>query len=692
MLILTKFQIECYLMKTLALKTQIEDYLVEKIIDNYEDKVTYKVEDLKLDKSALLSEYDISKKTLYEKLLSFKHTNIISVDKVFEYNQRLYTVSKLSTALKLKKYLLSNSMSESEINEIINSMLDMMLKLKQLELSINLKIDNFIITKEKSIVVNNSIDIISYIDDEKMIYQVGLLAHFLVTKESYERKAEELKPNHKYSKALCGLINRMLGIDNNKKFKTLQEIKTLVKQSVKYSEISCQPIVCEENSNNPISKMLSLMAVILVIVVGLYVLTSEKKVLQASEIGVLQSVQFHIAAYMNKSEAQFALGEMYEKGYTVDIDFKEALYWYEKSANNINITAQSYLGYLYKEGKMVPKDMNKALYWYEKAANNGSEIAQYSLGYLYYAGVDIQKNSKKAIKWLEKAGPQNYKSSYYILGLLYLNSDGEAIDYKKSFEYFSQGLDSNDSYSKMAVAYMYQSGYGVEKNHQKAIELYEEAAKSGHKVAQYNLGRIYHYGIGAKRDKQKARDWYRLAYYQGYKEAKKALNELNKKSKIKKKKQTEVKKTQGYNEPTVTKKYEEPESISYGRLIDRGEFIEDTQTGLYWQKDGESSGKLNFYQAKEYAKSLNLGGVKGWRVPTAKELQTIFPADKKPFINSFYNAEEYNRRKYRWTSYWTSELDNRMQDYAYIYQWYAKGGKNNCYASKNYVYVRCVHD
>jgi hypothetical protein len=40
----------------------------------------------------------------------------------------------------------------------------------------------------------------------------------------------------------------------------------------------------------------------------------------------------------------------------------------------------------------------------------------------------------------------------------------------------------------------------------------------------------------------------------------------------------------------------------------------------------------------------------------------------------------------------TSELDVRAKDYAYVYHWYAKGGANNGYASRNAVYVRCVHD
>ncbi|MEN8303248.1 MAG: DUF1566 domain-containing protein [Campylobacterota bacterium] len=604
-------------MKTLAPRTQIEDYLVEEIVDSYDDKVTYKVEDFKLDKTVLLSEYDISKRALYEKLLLFNHTNIISVDKMFEYNQKLYTVSKLSTDLKLKKYLLSNSISESEINRTLDSILDMMLELKQLNLSLNLNIDNLLITKEKNIIVNNSIDIISYTDDEQMIKQLGLLAHFLITKGQHQ-EIKELKPNQKYSKALCGLVNRMLDVDSNEKFKTLQELKSLVKQGVKYNVDSCEPIACEESSNNPISKMFSFISIMLIVTLGLYVIFSPKRTLTTNKIGYMEVVQFHIAGYLDNSKAQYALGEVYEKGYPVDVDFQEALIWYEKAAKNGSARAQQYLAYLYQKGKTLPKDIHKSIYWYEKALKNGGENLN------------------------------------YILGILYLNSDSKAIDYKKSFDYFYKSLDSNNSNSEYAVAYMYYNGFGVQKDIEKAKLFYEKAAAKGNKLAI------------------------------------KVLKNLNKKPKnryVEKKLKQKVLTTK-----KIEKAYVEPKSISYGHFIDRGEFVEDTQTGLFWQKDGSQSGFLNFYQAKEYAKNLTLGGVKGWRVPTVKELATIFPAVKQPFINSLYDMQEYNHGKYRNTAYWSSELDNSMRDYAYLYHWYGDGGRNNCYASRNYVYVRCVHD
>lgn len=39
-------------------------------------------------------------------------------------------------------------------------------------------------------------------------------------------------------------------------------------------------------------------------------------------------------------------------------------------------------------------------------------------------------------------------------------------------------------------------------------------------------------------------------------------------------------------------------------------------------------------------------------------------------------------------TYWTSELQG--PDYAWIFQWYYKGGANNGTASTNFCYVRCV--
>jgi hypothetical protein len=128
------------------------------------------------------------------------------------------------------------------------------------------------------------------------------------------------------------------------------------------------------------------------------------------------------------------------------------------------------------------------------------------------------------------------------------------------------------------------------------------------------------------------------------------------------------------------------------RFKDHDQYIEDRWTGLLWQKDGLAAGKRNFYEAKEYAEKLELGGMKEWRVPTAEELRTIFPANFAPFNETTYNPNKCCGGDKEFSAYWTSELDLRSNDYAYVFQWYDTGGANNCFASKNFVYVRCVHD
>jgi hypothetical protein len=79
-------------------------------------------------------------------------------------------------------------------------------------------------------------------------------------------------------------------------------------------------------------------------------------------------------------------------------------------------------------------------------------------------------------------------------------------------------------------------------------------------------------------------------------------------------------------------------------------------------------------------------------VPNAEELATIFPATFAPFAHTQYNANQCCQGPAEYPSYWTAELDQAQPDYAFVFHWYADGGANNCYASRNYAYVRCVHD
>ena len=67
---------------------------------------------------------------------------------------------------------------------------------------------------------------------------------------------------------------------------------------------------------------------------------------------------------------------------------KEALIWYNKSAELGFFGAQMTLGQIYFEGEIVPKSLKKSAYWIKTAYENPSEHAQgndYTQGYKYLA-------------------------------------------------------------------------------------------------------------------------------------------------------------------------------------------------------------------------------------------------------------------------------------------------------------------
>lgn len=66
---------------------------------------------------------------------------------------------------------------------------------------------------------------------------------------------------------------------------------------------------------------------------------------------------------------------MYENGFGVEQDYKEAIKWYRKSADQGYRWGQLSLGTMYQRGYGVPKDISMAKYWYQKAADQGMEEA-----------------------------------------------------------------------------------------------------------------------------------------------------------------------------------------------------------------------------------------------------------------------------------------------------------------------------
>ena len=90
-----------------------------------------------------------------------------------------------------------------------------------------------------------------------------------------------------------------------------------------------------------------------------------------------------------------------------------------QAAESGDIEAQYWLGVLYYSGQGVSEDFKKAIYWFEKAAEQGRHVgAQYELGWMYYYGRGVSKNVKKARYWFEKAAEQGHANAPHALSVV----------------------------------------------------------------------------------------------------------------------------------------------------------------------------------------------------------------------------------------------------------------------------------
>ena len=74
-------------------------------------------------------------------------------------------------------------------------------------------------------------------------------------------------------------------------------------------------------------------------------------------------------------DAQFNLGCCYYSGSGVKQNYKQAVKWHTKAAEQGNEKAQYNLAVCYQNGQGVRQNMNKALEWYKKSAKQGYEVA-----------------------------------------------------------------------------------------------------------------------------------------------------------------------------------------------------------------------------------------------------------------------------------------------------------------------------
>ena len=176
------------------------------------------------------------------------------------------------------------------------------------------------------------------------------------------------------------------------------------------------------------------------------------------------------------ASASYNIGNMYRYGVGVELDYAQAMVWYEKSADLGYATAMNAIGYMYNWGEGVEQNYAKAMEWYIKSANLGNSNAMANIGWLYFNGNGVEQDYTKVLEWYTKAADLGNVNAMSNIGWLYEDGMGVEQDYAKAFEWYTKAADLGDTTSMRNVGYYYENGLGVEQDSKKAQEWYDKAA------------------------------------------------------------------------------------------------------------------------------------------------------------------------------------------------------------------------
>lgn len=143
-----------------------------------------------------------------------------------------------------------------------------------------------------------------------------------------------------------------------------------------------------------------------------------------------RAIRQAVAAYAGDMHAQWALGQMYEKGEGVPCAPTEAAHWTELAAGQGLSDAMIRLGEYKIDGEGTPRDPDGALALFRRAADRGDVRGTYHFGLCCLYGYGMMPDPELAVRTLRAATDAGYTPARYRLALLYRDGIGTAADWR----------------------------------------------------------------------------------------------------------------------------------------------------------------------------------------------------------------------------------------------------------------------
>lgn len=223
------------------------------------------------------------------------------------------------------------------------------------------------------------------------------------------------------------------------------------------------------------------------------------------------------------------LGYMYGTGKGTQLDYKEALSWYWKAADQGYLLSYNNIGALYMNGLGVDRDYLRAREYFEKAAAGGIAKAKYNLGELYNNGYGVNKNLYEAARWYREGAEAGDAGAQYKIGAAYHYGYGVNQDYAQAEYWYRKAADQRYADAQNAIGALYYTGNigGNGVDYGTARFWYQRAAEQDNMYALYNLGYMFEFGEGVVKNWSVAVEYYKRAARLGNANAQKRLNEYS---------------------------------------------------------------------------------------------------------------------------------------------------------------------
>ena len=217
---------------------------------------------------------------------------------------------------------------------------------------------------------------------------------------------------------------------------------------------------------------------------------------------------------VGKAGACTFLGQTYQFGQGVPIDYRRALESYRKGCEAGGSGACGSLGGMYEAGQAVRADAQAALGFYQRGCEGGYAVACRNIGALLQRGAPgVPMDLVKTVAALGKACELGDGWSCLTAGLMHERAQGTRQDYARAGELYRKSCDVRYAIGCQYLGDSYAHGEGVVRDDARAKALYLEAAgllekdcAGGDASSCYGLGTMYRQGQGVPADPRKARD------------------------------------------------------------------------------------------------------------------------------------------------------------------------------------------